>query len=722
MENIVSLQTDSDGVATLLLKMPGRANKINAAFGAALHAAVEAALADPAVKGIVIASGHKDFCVGADLDFLMSADDPAAFLAAVLDLTRLYRRIEQGGKPVACALTGSALGGGYELALACHHRVALGDARVQVGLPEVNLGVIPGAGGTQRLPRMIGVQAALENILQGKILRAPDALTAGFVDALAATPADVLAACRAWVLANPGAKQPWDRADFAWPAPSPLSEEGRNILMVACAMLYQKTSGVFPAPEAVISVVQQGAALQFDRALEVEARAFVKLALSPQARDMIRTFWFHRTAAERHEGLPALPAGADAGIQKIAVLGAGMMGAGLAFLCAQRGYTVVLKDISQAALDAGMAHVRAEAARTARRKGEARAEAEAAAILARLTPTLDDEPIRGSDLVIEAVIEDMAIKHRVTRALEPLLAPGAIWASNTSALPITRLAEAFSDPARFVGLHFFSPVEKMPLLEIIAGAQTSEQTLARSLDLCRRLNKLPILVNDGYGFFTSRVFAAYILEGVQLVAEGHEPVLVEQAARQAGMVVPPLQVFDEVSLRLGRHVLDQAAEYTGRNLPAARQLLIDMVDTHARVGRVEGRGFYQYTPSSRGGFKRAGIWSGLRDLAKTRPVDPVRAVADTAALSRRLLLAQIAEVARCFDDGILRQPRDAEVGAIFGIGFAPNTGGPLAWIDRQGAAGVVAELEALEALHGERFSPAKRLREMASKGERFFAG
>ena len=554
-------------------------------------------------------------------------------------------------------------------------------------------------------------------MLQAKIVRAPEAAGNGMVDALAPTPEAVLAACRAWVLANPGARQPWDRTDFAWPGPSPLAEDGRNLLMAACAMLYQKTVGVFPAAEAVISVVQQGAGLQFDRALEVEARAFVRLACSDQARDMIRTFWFHRTAAERHEGLPALPAGESAGISKIAILGAGMMGAGLAFICAQRGYTVVLKDIAQPALDAGMAHIRAEAARVGSRKGAAEAEA----ILARITATLADDPIRGTDLVIEAVIEDMAIKHRVTRALEPLLAPDAIWASNTSALPITRLAEAFSDPTRFVGLHFFSPVEKMPLLEIIAGAQTSERTLARSLDLCRRLNKLPILVNDGYGFFTSRVFAAYILEGVQLVAEGYEPALIEWAARRLGMVVPPLQVFDEVSLRLGRHVLDQAAEYTGRSLPAARDLLIAMVDQHGRIGKVEGKGFYAYAPSKRG-FKRLGIWEGLRDLAQTKATDPAQDVAVSDQLGRRLMLAQIAEVARCFDDGILRQARDAEVGAIFGIGFAPNTGGPLAWIDRQGAANVVRELEALEQAHGERFAPAERLRQMAEEGGRFWEG
>ena len=433
--------------------------------------------------------------------------------------------------------------------------------------------------------------------------------------------------------------------------------------------------------------------------------------MSDQAKDMVRTFWFHRTAAERHEGLPALPRGEDAGIQKVALLGAGMMGAGLAFVCASRGYDVVLKDIHQAALDAGLAHIRAEAAKVARKKGED----EAQKIVARIRATLDDAAIDGTDLVIEAVIEDMAVKHRVTRQLEPRLSANGIWASNTSALPITRLAEPSLHPERFVGLHFFSPVEKMPLLEIIAGSQTSTATLARCLDFCRRIKKLPIVVNDGYGFFTSRVFASYLMEGVQLVADGYEPVLVEWAARRAGMVVPPLQVFDEVSLRLGRHVLEQAAEWTGRSLPAATSLLMEMTDTHGRIGKIGGAGFYDYSAGSKGP-KRGTIWAGLRTLARSRPGDP----ASVPMLSRRLLLAQCVEVGRCLDENILRTRRDAEVGAIFGIGFAPNTGGPLAWMDRQGLPALVAELDALAESEGPRFSPPETLRQMAKDGERFF--
>ncbi len=696
------------GQALLILKMEGRANKINARFGEGLAEAMEATRALSGLKGIVLASGHRDFCVGADLEMLYGSRDAAALYSQVRSLSALFRSIEQG-VPVACALTGTALGGGYELALSCHYRAALDSPELQVGLPEVNLGVIPGSGGTQRLPRLIGIQGALENIAQAKILRASEAASAGMLDSLAPDVASLLEGCRGWLAKNPGRKQPWDSGDFVWPAPAPNSEEGRNIFMVGCAMLYQKTNGVFPAAEAAISVVQQGSSLQFDRALEVEARRFVQLAVSDQAKDMIRTFFFHRSAAERHEGLPTLAKGEDAGIRKVAILGAGMMGAGLAFLCASRGYEVVLKDITAPALEAGMAHVRTEAERVGKRKGAAAA----AAILEKVTGTLENAPIAGTDLVIEAVIEDMKIKHRVTRELEPLLSPNAIWASNTSALPITALAEASAHPDRFVGLHFFSPVEKMPLLEIIHGDKTSENTLARSLAFCRSIKKLPILVNDGYGFYTSRVFASYLLEGVQMVAEGIDPVLVEWAARSAGMVVPPLQVFDEVSLRLGRHVLEQAAEYTGRGLPQATALLVALVDQHGRLGKVNGKGFYDYTQGSRG-YKRTGIWTGLTELTATRQT------AEVPALARRLLLAQCAEVARCFDEGILRQYRDAEVGAIFGIGFAPNTGGPLAWMDRQGIPALVAELEALAALHGERFVPATKLREMAAKGERFF--
>lgn len=692
------------GIATLLLAMEGKVNKIDRAFGEGLDAALSEALASPGLKGIVLASGHADFCVGADIDMLYRSRDAAELFQSTRQLGLLYRKLETCGVPVVAALTGSALGGGYELALACHHRIALDDPKIQFGLPEVNLGVIPGAGGTQRLPRLIGVQPALEVILQGQQLRAPKAKQAGLVDALAKDPAELRTLAEAWIAANKGAKQPWDRGGWTWPGVAPGSTEGRTIFVGACAMLFKKTSGVYKAPEEAVSVIQEGARLSFDRALELEVRAFVKLAVSDQCKDMVRTLWYHRNAATRHAGLPRVERD---GVRKITILGAGMMGAGLGYLCASKGYEVVLKDIRAEAVEKGLAHVRQQVAERNRHLDEAGR----AAILARVTGTVDYEAVRGSDLVIEAVLEDLAVKHRVIREVEPLLAPNAIFASNTSALPISDLAQASAHPERFIGLHYFSPVEQMPLVEIIRGKGTDEETVARCLAFSKVVGKLPIVVNDGYGFYTTRVFSAYILEAAQLVAEGHDPVLVEWAARSAGMAVPPLQVFDEVTLRLARHAMDQARHYRA-DLPeiAGIRLVRALVDEHGRVGRVEGKGFYDYADG-----KRQGFWPGLRALVGGPP-----AKTGVPYLQDRLLYAQIAEVARAWEDGVLRERRDAEVGAIFGIGFAPNTGGPLSFMDRRGLGRVVAELDQLAAESGERYLPAPVLRRMAALGESWF--
>lgn len=696
---------EGGAVAVLSLEMEGRANKINEAFVRGLAAALDATYAVEGLAGIVLTSGHKDFCVGADLDMVYRERDAHRIYAASKAFHQLHRRLEKGGVPVVAALTGSALGGGYELALACHHRVALNDGRVQLGLPEVMLGLIPGGGGTQRLPRLIGLQPALEHVVQGRIVRAPKAKGV-LVDDLQPTVEAVVDAAVAWCRANPKAKQPWDDRGFRWPGPRPASADARNLFLAAAAMTYKKTAGAFPAAEAAISAIHEGAAIAFDRALEVEARHFARLVVSDQAKDMIRTLFFHKQAADKQEGLPK--SSGEAGFRRVAILGAGMMGAGLAFVCAQAGYEVVLRDITDEAVARGMDHVRQQAGKRLKHLPDA----ERQAVLDRITPTVALEPIGGCDLVIEAVFEDLDLKHRVTREVEPLLADGAVFASNTSAIPITDLAKASAHPERFIGLHFFSPVEQMPLLEIIMGAATSDETLGRCLAFARRVKKTVIVVNDGYGFYTSRVFSAYIMEGAQLVAEGHDPVLIEWAARAAGMVVPPLQVFDEVSLKLGRHALTQALTYKGEDAadnPAVK-LVFAMVDEHGRLGKAHGAGFYDYDNGRRKGF-----WQGLRDVVGS-PVSK----SPVEQLSERLVLAQVAEVLRCLDEGILRTHRDAEVGAIFGIGFAPNTGGPLAYVDRRGLPETKAALEALAEAHGDRFRPAPVLADMAARGERFF--
>ncbi len=693
------------GVATITLAMDGRVNKINDDFAVTLRDALAWAKTQPNLRGIILGSGHKDFCVGADIDRLYRERDAASLAARLRELNHLYRAIETAGVPVVAALTGSALGGGYELALACHRRIALDDPRVQVGLPEVTLGVLPGAGGTQRLPRMIGIQAALEHIAQGKVVRAPKALKVGMVDALAANPEELRTQAIAWIHANKGIKQPWD-AGAKIPPPGPGSDAARQIFMAACAMLVKKTSGAFPAPELAIAAVQEGLPLVFDRAIEVESRYFIQLAISDQAKDMIRTLWFHRTAAEKHEGLPQV---ADARIRRVGVLGAGMMGAGLAFVTAQAGIAVVLKDVKDEQLGKARAHCEAQAAELKHLGPEQRT-----AILERITYTLSNDALDGCDLIIEAVFENLELKHAVTRESEPKLAPDGIWASNTSALPITDLAKVSRAPENFIGLHYFSPVERMQLVEIITTAQTSQDTLARCLAYTRAIKKLPIVVGDGYGFYTTRVFSAYILEGAQLVAEGYDPVLIEWAARKVGMVVPPLQVFDEVTLSLATKAFKDGRHY-GKKLDVPAVAMIEALVASGRIGKAAGKGFYDYGDDGR----RLGLWPGLGALAVGKPeaADPVATV---ELIGRRLLAVQALEAARAVDDGIVKHLRDAEVGAIFGIGFAPGTGGPLSYIDRRGPPAFVAECDDFAKRFGPRYDAPSLLREMAKTGKTFF--
>lgn len=688
-----------EGIASIVLAAPGGVNKVDQALVEGLTSALDW-IDGQEVRGILLTSAHRDFCVGADLEMLSGDIATADLYGVCTALNRVTRRLEQG-PPAVALITGNALGGGYEIALACHHRLALDDARIQIGQPEVTLGVIPGGGGTQRLPRLIGIQAALDILLQGRLLQAPAAARSGLVDGLAPDPEALSHQAVAWITANPSAKQPWDERRFRWPGVRPDSPDARNLFLAASAMVYKKTAGAFEAPKVALSVVQEGAAIVFDRAMDLEARAFSRIATTPGARAMIRTLFFHKNAADKHRGLPRVE---SSGFEKVAILGAGMMGAGLAFVAAKAGFDVVLKDVRAESLERGMAHIDAGIA-----KLKHLGEPERQALRARITPALELEALHRVDLVIEAVFEDLALKHRVIREVEPLLADDAVFASNTSALPIGDLAEASAHPERFIGLHFFSPVEKMPLLEIITPEATSERTLARCLSFTRAIRKTPIVVNDGYGFYTTRVFSAYILEGAQLVAEGFDPVVVDWAARAAGMVVGPLQVFDEVTLTLGVHAMGEAEKYLGTPAIPGAGLVRRLVEA-GRTGKAGGAGFYDYVNG-----RRTGIWPGLADF-----VGVERRESPVEALGERLLLAQVAEVGRALDAGVIRQRRDAEVGAVFGIGFAPNTGGPLTLVDTLGADTIVERLEALAAAHGERYAPSDTLRQMASSGERFF--
>lgn len=695
-----------NGIATLTLKMSGNTNKINAEFSEGLLEATEWALARDGLKGIIIGTGHKNFCVGADIDVLYKQRDARAMYKRVLKLHEGFRRLETCGVPVVAALTGSALGGGMELALSCHRRIAVNDDRLVFGQPEVQIGVIPGGGGTQRLPRMIGLQAAADIILQGKTLRASKAKQSGLVDELHDDADAVYTAAREWIANNPMAQRPWDVKGFKPPHPCPGTTDARDMAMAGCAMIYKKTAGAYPAAEYALCAMFEGASLNFNRALEVEARYFTYLATSDQAKDMIRTLWYHRTAAEKHQDLPNID---DGGIRKIGILGAGMMGAGLAWVCSKAGYDVVVKDIRQEALERCSSHCDKLTQKRARHLDTAGKKE----LLDRIKPTLELSDLEGCDLIIEAVFENMALKHKVNRETEPLLADDAIWASNTSALPITELAIPSKAPERFIGMHFFSPVEQMQLIEIITGKKTDKRTLARALHFCKQIKKTPIVVNDGYAFYTTRLFASYLMEGVQLVAEGHDPALVEWAARAAGMVIGPLQVFDEVTLTLVRHAMDQGKKYVGDRAVDhdGVKLLRRMVDEFERRGRWAGKGFYDYDDKG----KRVGIWPKLRELAVGKPDR-----SDIDELGQRLLLMQASEAVRALEDGVLQRRRDAEVGAIFGIGFAPNTGGPLSYLDRMGLLQAVTRLRTYADRYGKRYDPPQLLVQMAKKGERFF--
>ncbi|MYR26224.1 MULTISPECIES: 3-hydroxyacyl-CoA dehydrogenase NAD-binding domain-containing protein [unclassified Streptomyces] len=710
-------ERDDTGVLTLVLDDPAQsANTMNAAFRAALVATADRLEAErDSIRGIILTSAKKTFFAGGDLHDLRAArpEDAERVLADSLALKSALRRIETLGKPVVAAINGAALGGGYELALASHHRVALDAPGYRLGLPEVTLGLLPGGGGVTRSVRLLGItDALLTLLLQGTQHTPRRALEKGLVDELATDRDDLLARARAFIDAHPESAQPWDRPGYRIPGGTPAQPKFAANLPAFPANLRKQTGGApYPAPRAVMAAAVEGSQVDFETAQTIEARYFTGLVTGQTAKNMIQAFFFDLQKVNSGAARPAHVPRREAA--KVAVLGAGMMGAGIAYACARAGIEVVLKDVDPEAAARGKAYSE-KLLTKAVAKGR-RTEAEKAELLARITPTAEAKDLAGCDTVIEAVFENTALKHRVFQEVQDIVAPDALLCSNTSTLPITTLAEGVERQAGFIGLHFFSPVDRMPLVEIIKGARTGDEALAHAVDLVRQINKTPIVVADARGFFTSRVIGQFIQEGVAMVAEGVEPASVEQAAAQAGYPAKVLSLVDELTLTLPRKIRDEsraAVEAVGGTWAGhpADAVMDRMVDEFRRPGRAGGAGFYEYEDGRRGR-----LWPGLREhFTKPGTEIPFR------DMKERMLFSEALDTARLLDDEhVLGSVAEANIGSILGIGFPGWTGGVLQYVNgyEGGLPGFVARARELAARYGERFEPPASLVARAERGE-----
>ncbi|MCZ4516324.1 3-hydroxyacyl-CoA dehydrogenase NAD-binding domain-containing protein [Streptomyces sp. ActVer] len=719
-------EQDETGIVTLVLDDPDQsANTMNQAFRDSLAAITDrletAVQADPdSIRGIVFTSAKKTFFAGGDLRDLIRVTPETAqqLLDGGLAIKRDLRRIETLGKPVVAAMNGAALGGGFEIALACHHRVALDAPGSKIGCPEVTLGLLPGGGGVVRTVRLLGIaDALLKVLLQGTQYSPQRALENGLVHEVAATPEEMLAKASAFIDANPESRQPWDKPGYRIPGGTPSNPKFAANLPAFPANLRKQTNGApYPAPRNILAAAVEGSQVDFETAQVIEARYFVELAAGQTSKNMIQAFFFDLQAvnsgANRPKGVEPRP------VRRVAVLGAGMMGAGIAYSCARAGIDVVLKDVSAEAAAKGRGYSEKLCAKAVSRGRTTQEKADA--LLARITPTADPQDVAGCDAVIEAVFEDSALKHKVFQEIQHIVEPDALLCSNTSTLPITALAEGVERQVDFVGLHFFSPVDKMPLVEIIRGERTGDEALARAFDLVRQIRKTPIVVNDSRGFFTSRVIGHFINEGVAMVGEGIEPASVEQAAAQAGYPAKVLSLMDELTLTLPRKIRAESKraveEAGGTWTEHPADTVIDrMVDEFGRPGRSGGAGFYEYGDDG----KRGGLWPGLREHF-TR-AGAVEAEIPFRDMQERMLFSEALDTVRLLEEGVLTSVADANIGSIFGIGFPGWTGGVLQYINgyEGGLPGFVARARELAERYGERFAPPALLVEKAEKGERF---
>ncbi|MBY6138708.1 enoyl-CoA hydratase/isomerase family protein [Leisingera daeponensis] len=714
---------DADGVAIITWDAEGKSMNVltREAFGL-VEEYVDRALADDAVKGIVITSGKKDFAGGMDLNVLAtireeSGDNPAQGL---FDFTmgghRILRKLElagmdpktkKGGKPVACAINGTCAGIGTEIALACHHRVMTSNPKAKIGLPEIMIGIFPGGGGTTRYSRMVGAMAAAPVLLEGKMMDPKKAKGAQLIDAVAEDP---LAAAKEWVLnAKPAdLVKPWDAKGYKMPGGAPYHPAGFMTFVGASAMVHGKTQGAFPAAKALLSSIYEGALVDFDTALKIEARWFTNVLMNPSSSAMIRSLFLNKQALEKGAVRPKnVP---DQSVKKIGVLGAGMMGAGIALVSAQAGMEVVLIDRDQEAADKGKAYSAAYMDKGIKR-GKATKEKKEA-LLAQITATPDLDALKGCDLIIEAVFEDPGVKAEMTRKVEAIIPEDCIFASNTSTLPITELAKASSRPEQFIGIHFFSPVEKMLLVEIIKGKATGDRAVAKALDYVRQIRKTPIVVNDARFFYANRCIIPYINEGMRMITEGVSPVLIDNAARQLGFPVGPVQLTDETSIDLGAKIARATKAAMGDAYPESpADDLIFWMEEQGRLGRKSNAGFFEYDDKG----KRAGYWKGLQEKYPPAAEQP-----DLIEVQERLMFAQVLEAVRALEEGVLMDIREGDVGAILAWGFAPWSGGPLSWLDILGTPYAAERCDSLTEQFGERFTCPALLREMAEKGQSFY--
>ncbi|MCI0365323.1 MAG: 3-hydroxyacyl-CoA dehydrogenase NAD-binding domain-containing protein [Phycisphaerales bacterium] len=710
----IGFEKDAEGIVILTLDMPGRSmNVLNEELTQPFADALQRIESDASVKGVIVTSGKKEFLAGADIEKLYATTDAQIAFDMAEEFKAFLRRLERCGRPVAAALNGTALGGGLELALACHYRIALDNPKARFGLPEVKLGLLPGGGGTQRLSRLIGIQNSLPLMLEGKELGPDDALRAGILHELVGDHEELMKRAKAWCLANPTAMQPWDDPKFKWPGGDSKQPAVIQMFAVTPSVAAAKTRGNYPAATNIMSCVYEGGVVDFDTGCRIESRYFANCVVSQISKNMIAALWLQLNAINKGRSRPADIKRSS--VKKLGVLGAGMMGAGIAYVSARAGIEVVLLDTTQENADKGKIYT-SDLLDKEVTQGRMTL-TDKSIVMERINATTKFDSMVDCDLVIEAVFEDRAIKAEVTKRAEAVLSEAAVFASNTSTLPITGLAEASARPTSFIGLHFFSPVEKMPLVEIIKGRKTSPETVAKAFDFVQQIGKTPIVVNDSRGFYTSRVFGTYVQEGSALLLDGQHPRAIEVAGLQAGMPVGPLAVHDEVSLSLSLHILEQTRkDFAAQGEPfpdhPADRVTEKMVKALNRPGKRAGRGFYEYAQDKNARGQKL-LWP---DLAKHFPLKKLQPQQD---LMDRLMFIQANEAARCYEEGVVESAADANIGSIFGWGFAPFSGGALQFINAYGMANFVKRAEELASQYGIRFKPAAILLKMADAGKKF---